>query len=455
MRRLVRDLRFPIAREAVLMFDAASTSSDSGFSEAPAASAPTAMPSRVDVAVIGGGPSGATVATLLAMAGRSVAVFERDRFPRFHVGESLIPECYWTLGRLDMLGKMRASGFTEKHSVQFVNERGDLSAPFYFADHKQHESSRTWQVTRRDFDVLMLDNAREKGARVFEGTRVLEVLFEGSRATGLKVQTEAGVEQLVAADVVVDASGQSAMISARLGTRVWDQELKKAAVWSYWKGAERGEGKDEGATTVLQLDEKQGWFWYIPLADDMVSVGVVADNDYLLKDRANRDPEAIYAEEITRCPGLGPRLTRAERVQPVRVAKEYSYRASEVAGDGWVLVGDAFGFLDPLYSSGILLALRSGEVAADAIDAALAAGDPSAERLGTWGPEFVRGMNRMKRLVIEFYDGLNFGKLVKRNPDLQGVITDLLIGDLFTDRVDAIVEPLNELRAEMAAAASS
>jgi len=139
----------------------------------------------------------------------------------------------------------------------------------------------------------------------------------------------------------------------------------------------------------------------------------------------------------------------------VRVAKEYSYRATEVAGDGWVLIGDAFGFLDPLYSSGILLALRSGEMAADAIDAALAAGDPSAKRLGTWGPDFVRGMDRMRRLVMEFYDGLNFGKLVKRNPELQGVITDLLIGDLFTDRVDAIVGPLDELRAEMATTAAS
>ncbi|MGA0038767.1 MAG: NAD(P)/FAD-dependent oxidoreductase [Pirellulales bacterium] len=435
--------------EIDVMLDTASVGSDLGAAASASPAASPEIPSRVDVVVIGGGPSGATVATLLAMAGRRVALFERDRFPRFHVGESLIPECYWTLGRLDMLGKMRASGFTEKHSVQFVNERGTLSAPFYFADHKEHESSRTWQVTRREFDDMMLRNAEEKGAIVFEGTRVLEVTFEGQRATGVIVQQEGRAQQMVSAEVVVDASGQSSMIAARLGTRQWDQELKKAAVWSYWKGAERGVGKDEGATTVMQLDEKQGWFWYIPLADDMVSVGVVADNDYLLKDRRTKDPDAIYQEEIARCPGLGSRLEQAERVAPVRVAKEYSYRASEVAGDGWVLVGDAFGFLDPLYSSGILLALRSGEVAADAIDAALLAGDTSGQRLGTWGPDFVRGMDRMRRLVMEFYDGLNFGKLVKRHPNLQGVVTDLLIGDLFNDRVDAIVGPLDELRAEM------
>jgi len=442
-------------RETVFMFEAASACSEANPSPSASSPPPASIPQHVDVAVVGGGPAGATVATLLAMAGRRVALFERDRFPRFHVGESLIPECYWTLGRLDMLGKMRGSGFTEKHSVQFVNEHGTLSAPFYFADHKQHDSSRTWQVTRSEFDVMMLENAREKGVEVFEGTRVLEVTFDGTRATGVTVQQEGVAAVSVTADVVVDASGQSAMISARLGNRQWDTELKKAAVWSYWRAAERGEGKDEGATTVLQLDQKQGWFWYIPLADDMVSVGVVADNDYLLKDRGHRDAEKIYAEEIDRCPGLGPRLANAERVAPVRVAKEYSYRATEVAGDGWVLIGDAFGFLDPLYSSGILLALRSGEMAADAIDAALDAGDPSAKRLGTWGPDFVRGMDRMRRLVMEFYDGLNFGKLVKRNPELQGVITDLLIGDLFTDRVDAIVGPLDELRAEMATTAAS
>jgi len=395
-----------------------------------------------EVIVIGGGPAGATTATLVAQKGRRVTLFERERFPRFHVGESLIPETFWVLGRLGLLDAMRGSRFVEKHSVQFVNEKGILSEPFYFADHKPEESSRTWQVVRSEFDELMLRNAAEQGVDVHEGTRVLDVLFDGTRATGVRIADEHGVERTISADVIVDASGQSSMIMSR---------LKKAAIWTYWKGAERGTGRDAGATLVLQLGDKQGWFWYIPLHDGTVSVGVVAGYDYLFKDRPTKDPEAIYFEEVARCPGLGPRIAKAERFGPIRVAKEYSYRSKEVAGDGWVLVGDAFGFLDPLYSSGILLALKSGELAADAITAALDAGDTSAARLGAWGPDYIRGMERMRRLVCEFYEGFNFGRFVKRHPHLKGHVTDLLIGDLFNDRVDEIVAPLAAMRAEAAA----
>lgn len=311
-----------------------------------------------EVIVIGGGPAGATTATLVAQKGRRVTLFERERFPRFHVGESLIPETFWVLGRLGLLDAMRGSRFVEKHSVQFVNEKGILSEPFYFADHKPEESSRTWQVVRSEFDELMLRNAAEQGVDVHEGTRVLDVLFDGTRATGVRIADEHGVERTISADVIVDASGQSSMIMSRLGLRDWDPVLKKAAIWTYWKGAERGTGRDAGATLVLQLGDKQGWFWYIPLHDGTVSVGVVAGYDYLFKDRPTKDPEAIYFEEVARCPGLGPRIAKAERFGPIRVAKEYSYRSKEVAGDGWVLVGDAFGFLDPLYSSGILLAAQ-------------------------------------------------------------------------------------------------
>lgn len=180
---------------------------------------------------------------------------------------------------------------------------------------------------------------------------------------------------------------------------------------------------------------------------------MVAGYDYLFKDRESKAPEAIYFEEVKKCLGLVPKIAAAVQLEPVRVAKEYSYRSQQVAGDGWVLVGDAFGFLDPLYSSGILLALKSGELAADAISAALAAGDTSAARLGAWGPEYIRGMERMRRLVCEFYDGFNFGKFVKRYPELKGHVTDLLIGDLFNERVDEIIQPLQAMRAAETAGA--
>jgi len=407
---------------------------------------------RPDVVVIGGGPSGATVATLVAKAGFRVQLLERERFPRYHIGESLIPETFGVLDRLGMLPKLQGSRFVEKHSVQFVTEQGKLSEPFYFGDYKPHESSQTWQVTRAEFDQLMLDNAREHGVDVREGIRVLDVLFEDGRAVGVRAIDEAGVAQEIRCTVVVDAAGQGCLIQDRLGLREWDPVLKKAAIWTYWKGAKRDAGRDEGATLVMQTKGKIGWFWFIPLQDDIVSVGVVAPFDYLFKGRDSKELEAIYFEEVERCLGVQPRIEHAGRVAPFSAAKEYSYRSRQVAGDGWVLVGDAFGFLDPLYSSGILLALISGAQAADAITAGLTAGDTSAAQLGVWGPGYIAGMDRMRKLVCRFYDGLNFGKFVREHPDRKGLITDVLIGDLFKPEIDALWPLMDEMQAaEMAA----
>jgi len=395
-----------------------------------------------DVVVIGGGPAGATVSTLLAQQGVRVQLFERDRFPRFHIGESLIPETYWVLQRLGMLPKMQRSRFVKKHSVQFVNASGKLSAPFYFWDNKPHECSQTWQVVRSEFDAMMLGNAREHGVDVHEGVRVVDVLFEGDRAVGVRLR-ENGADRDVRATVVVDASGQNGLLQHKFGLRVWDPVLNKGAIWTYWEGAYRDTGRDEGATMVLQTADRRGWFWYIPLHDNIVSVGVVAPFDCLFK---GRGPYAqTYEEEVERCPAAKARVAGARRATGYFATKDYSYRAAQVAGDGWVLVGDAFAFLDPLYSSGVLLALRSGEMAADAIVEGLATGDTSAAQLGRWGPGFNAGVDRMRRLVCEYYDGFSFGQFVKRYPHLQGTVTDLLIGDLFTDRVDAVWTPMESL----------
>ena len=186
--------------------------------------------SSADVVVIGGGPAGSTVSTLLAQHGCRVQLYERERFPRFHIGESLIPETYWVLKRLDMLPKMQKSHFTKKYSVQFVNANGKLSAPFYFWDNKPHECSQTWQVVRSEFDKLMLDNAREHGVDAHEGVRVLDVLMEDGRAVGVRVKGEDGAEREVRAKVVVDASGQVGLMQNRLRLRVWDPVLNKGAI---------------------------------------------------------------------------------------------------------------------------------------------------------------------------------------------------------------------------------
>jgi flavin-dependent dehydrogenase len=401
-----------------------------------------------DVIVIGGGPSGSATATLLAQRGYRVTVFERDHFPRFHIGESMIPYCYPMVKRLGMLDKMKGSHFTKKYGVQFINELGKLSEPFRFGQYDPHERSQSWQVVRSEFDKMLLDNARDQGVIVHEGARVLDVLFDGDRAYGVKVKLEGETEKEVRAQVIVDASGQSSIIMDRMNLREWDPVLKKAAIWTYWKGAYRDPGIDGGGTVVIQTEGKKGWFWYIPLHDDIVSVGVVAGHDYLFKDRASKDPETIYWEEVSRCPGLQPRIKDAVRTEDYRMQKEYSYKAKKAAGDGWVLVGDAFGFLDPLYSSGLMLALTSAGMAADSIADALDANDPSEDRLRSWESAHVKALDRMRFLVCAFYDGLNFGKLVRKFPDKKHLITEILIGNLFNEEVDQLKDMIAELVAE-------
>jgi flavin-dependent dehydrogenase len=405
-----------------------------------------------DVVVIGGGPAGSTVSTLLAKEGIRVQLFERERFPRFHIGESLIPETYWVLKQLDMLPKMQASRHQKKYSVQFVNSEGRESAPFYFWDNKPHECSQTWQVVRSEFDQLMLENAREHGVDVHEGVRVHDVLFENDRAVGVRIKDENGLRD-VHAKVVVDASGQNGLLMNRLGLRLWDPILNKGAIWTYWEGAYRDTGRDEGATLVIQNGNKQGWFWYIPLHSNIVSVGVVAPFDYLFKGRTNYSQ--TYEEEVNLCPGVKQRVAKAKQVTGHFATKDYSYRSTKVAGDGWVLVGDAFGFLDPLYSSGVLLALKSGQLASQAIVEGLARCDTSGVQLGKWGPVFNEGVDRMRRLVCEYYGGFSFGKMIREYPELRGTLTDLLIGDLFHDGTDKVWGPLESLYEEGKAAIPS
>ena len=396
-----------------------------------------------DVIVIGGGPAGATVSTLIAQKGYNVELFERERFPRFHIGESLVPETYWVLHRLNMLPKLQQSHFVKKHSVQFFSANGKGSAPFYFSDNKPHECSQTWQVVRSEFDQMMLNNAREHGVMAYEGVRVVDVMFEGERAVGVKIKTDDGTTREVRTKVVVDASGQNGLLQNRLNLRVWDPVLNKGAIWTYYEGAHRDAGRDEGATLVLQTDNKNGWFWYIPLHNNMVSVGVVAPFDYLFKGRTNYSQ--TFEEELERCGAAKERVSKGKRMTGYFATKDFSYRAKRVSGDGWVLIGDAFAFLDPLYSSGVLLALKSGELAADAIIEGFAKGDTSGAQLGKWGDAFAEGVDRMRRLVCEYYDGFNFGQFVRRFPDMQGTITDLLIGDLFTDKVDKVWGPMESL----------
>lgn len=386
---------------------------------------------RYDAIVIGAGPSGSTAAAVLASKGRRVLAIEREKFPRYHVGESLIPYTYFPLERIGMIERMKKSHFPSKYSVQFVGRSGNLSQPFYFFEHLKHEAACTWQVLRSEFDQMLMDNAREKGVEVLEETKVTETTDENGAVTGVRAKAKDGGTLEFRAPITIDASGRDSLSMLRNNWRVRDDQLKKISIWTYYKGALRDPGRDEGATTIASIPER-GWFWYIPLPDDMVSVGVVAESDYLYRD--TRDLEEIFLREVTNNRWIEKHLAIGRRTEPLRVTGEFSYRSRYTAADGLVLTGDAFGFLDPVFSSGLFFALRGGELVADAVDTALTAGDYSAGRFNDYANEMCSGMEAMRRLVYAFYDhGFSFADLMKEHPDLSPDLTDCLIGNLSRD----------------------
>jgi geranylgeranyl reductase family protein len=400
------------------------------------------MGDRRDVVVIGGGPAGSTVAALVARGGHDVLLLDRETFPRFRVGESLMPATYWTLERLGVLDEMKASDFPRKHSVQFFSRSGRSSMPFYFSEVDKSEASATWQVDRARFDAMLLENARRSGAEVRLQTNVKEVLFEGSRATGVQIETGAGESVRVGCRVVVDASGQTTMISRKLGLKEVDPKLRHVAYFTRYRGAQRDSGIDEGGTLILRTREDRSWFWFIPLPDDRVSVGVVGPIDYLVQDRAT-DPQTVYDEELALCPALQARLEQATQVAPATVLRDFSYISRQIAGDGWVLAGDAFGFLDPIYSSGVFLALKSAEFAADAILEAFRENDTSAATLGRFGQEYVDGMEAMRKLVYAYYTPeFSVARFLKANPEFREQVVDLLVGNVYRRPVRGLFEAM-------------
>ena len=403
-----------------------------------------------DTIVIGGGPAGSTVATLVAEQRHRVLLLERATTPQFKIGESLIPATYWTFKRLGMLEKLRASHFPQKYSVQFYSRSGKGSTPFYFFQTNPHESAVTWQVLRSEFDEMLLDNATEKGVEVRRGVGVREVLFDGDTATGVVTQHTDGTRETLHTTVIVDSTGQRSLIGKQLNLNTIEPNLKMASLFTHYEGGHRDEGIDEGATLILHTEEKDSWFWSIPLPYNRTSIGVVGALDYLLQNRRDAagklDAQQIFDEELAKCMPLKQRLEGATQLLPIQTTKDFSYRASRIAGNNWVLVGDAFGFLDPVYSTGLFLALKSGEMAADAIIEAFQKEDFSEAQLGSFGPAFVDGMEAFRKLVYAFYTKeFSFARFLSEYPEHQGGIVDILSGDVFRKDVTHIFPAMAEM----------
>ncbi len=390
-----------------------------------------------EVIVVGGGPAGSTSAAQLAMRGRRVLLFERQRHPRYHIGESLIPFCYYALERLGVAERMQRSACIKKFSVQFVGISGAETRPFYFFEHLYHPAAVAWQVVRGDFDKMLLDNARDKGVEVVEDCAVEELLLDGRGAVcGVRVRAADGARREVHATMTIDASGREALAPKQFAWRVLDEELNRFALWTYFKGALRDPGIDAGATTVAAVPGG-GWFWYIPLHDDRISVGVVHRREWLFRGGQAAGQEALahsFQAAVQSCPWMTRHLERGSRCDEYRATNEYSYRSRHCARAGLVLAGDALSFLDPIFSSGVYLALRMGELAAEAVEQALIAGDVSGERYADYGATVAAGVSAIRALVYAYYaPDFTFSQLIKRDPASRVDISDLLIGNFFRD----------------------
>ena len=393
----------------------------------------TSFEKNWDAIVIGGGPAGSASSAILAEYGHRVLVLEREKFPRYHIGESMIPFTYGPMERLGLIPLMKSSAFQKKYSVVFISPNGRASQPFYFFNrYDRNTVAQTWQVLRSEFDQIVLDNARTKGAKVIEEIAVKELLREGERVVGVRAQTKSGETVEFRAPITLDCTGKEAFTSVRNGWRMKDPYLNKIAVWTYYKGSKREPGIDEGQTAVAYVPEK-GWFWHIPQHNDMVSVGVVAEGKYLTRGGV-KDPKTIFHREVEENLWIKDHLSTGGSTGDYYIISEYSHHSRHCGSDGLLLVGDSFAFLDPVFSSGLMLALKSGVMAGDEVHKAIVEGDFSPQRFADYARFMRQGVENMRKLVYAFYDPeFSFKQVIDKYPEAAGEITDCLSGDVNKD----------------------
>jgi flavin-dependent dehydrogenase len=323
-----------------------------------------AHPEECDVLVIGGGPAGSTAASLLAARGRRVLLLDKDRHPRFHIGESLLPRNLAIFDRLGVRERIHALG-TFKPGAEFVSDETGQEVTFSFASGLDRRYTHCYQVPRDAFDAALLARARECGATVAEETQVLDVDFAPRAPALVSARGPDGTIRRITARFVLDASGRDCLLAGKFGLREPDKRHNTAAVYGHFRNVEARTDARAGCITVhLAAD---GWFWMIPLPGEIMSVGFVG-GPAAFKGRTGGMAELLQAR-IAASPTVAARMRAAEPVGEITGTGNYSYRVRAGWGEGWMLIGDAFGFLDPVFSSGVLLAMGSAELAADAADA--------------------------------------------------------------------------------------
>ena len=349
-----------------------------------------------DVAIIGGGPAGSTAGALLARAGRRVVVLEREKFPRFHIGESLLPFSMQAFTRLGLHEKFAKAGFMEKFGGEMFGACGGDGVKFYFEDGFRSQVDRSYQVTRADFDKLLLDHAAETGAEVREETAVEQIDFSADEVALKISRRQNGGTSEIKARYVIDASGRNSILGAKFKLKKNYEHLQKVSVFAHYDGMTRAEGRDGTLTRMVRAIDR--WFWVIPLTPTRTSVGVVLDGAVLKQ--SGLTPEEFLEQAIEEQPILMATMRNAQRVTPVRSAADFSYRTTRMTGDRWMLAGDAAGFIDPVFSSGVFLAVLAGEQAADVLHEVL---DRPARRRKLFA-RYQRNINKAMDVYLRFVD---------------------------------------------------
>jgi flavin-dependent dehydrogenase len=371
-----------------------------------------------DVAVIGGGPGGAAVATHLARGGLSVTLFEREIFPRFKVGESLVPATMLLLQRLGVLEPIERGGFQIKYGATFLDQDTGYGHTFYFL-RGMPWPHWTYNVARADFDAILLDHARKQGVTVQQPALVSGAAFD---ADGVTLDVVSGDDRLQhRARFLVDASGRDGFLASRLGQRRRVPNLGKVALFAHYRGADRFPGLEEGNVRVYLFDG--GWFWWIPMADEVTSIGAVV-HARVVREHAG-SPDALFEAMVHRCRAVIDHLGRAQRITPIHRAANFAYTNTPVVGDRFLAVGDAIAFVDPIFSGGVFIAMRSAELAAEAILDGFARDRFRARHFKRYERRVWRGLTPFFRFIHKYYEPA-FLDLFLRPKDVFGMVRAVL-----------------------------